>query len=306
MAGGPGLARDSPAFNLVVVGDAGRLARAGPLPPLRIIHCSVEPGRAVPRAGAVAVERALRRECGDFTVSGERARLMLGDDHLARLDTIVAPLLAPGRPTVAWCPHAAALPALGRLADAVVVDSDAGAFDAPAGPRVVDLAWLRTAPWRERIAALFDPPAERSLIEAVRIRHHPVSERAAVLVLGWLSARLGRLPGARAVEADAEVRAPGISRIGLSSGCGRSVVIERTRRGLRVFERPPDGPERRWTAAGPARGEGLILAEGIRSALLPDPGFAAALTWSSDDLHRARRRLSSHHAPRWSPTALQH
>ena len=95
MAGGPGLARDSPAFNLVVVGDSERLARAGPLPPLRIIHCSVEPGRAVPRAGAVAVERALRRECGDFTVSGERARLMLGEDHLARLDAIVAPLLAP-------------------------------------------------------------------------------------------------------------------------------------------------------------------------------------------------------------------
>jgi hypothetical protein len=48
VVGGPALARDSPAFNLVVVGDAGRLARAGPLPPLRIIHCSVEPGRAVP------------------------------------------------------------------------------------------------------------------------------------------------------------------------------------------------------------------------------------------------------------------
>ncbi len=284
MASGPERDRGSPAFNLVVVGDAERLARAGPLPPLRIIHCSVEPGRAVPGAGAVAVERALRRERGDFTVAGERVQVALGEDHLARLDTIVAPLLAPGRPTVAWCPHAAALPALGRLADAVVVDSDAGAFDAPAGPRVVDLAWLRTAPWRERIAALFDPPAERSLVEAVRIRHHPASERAALLVLGWLSARLGRLPGARAVEADAEARAPGISRIGLSSRSGRSVVIERTRRGLCVLERPPDGLERRWTAAGPARGEGLVLADGIRSALLPDPGFAAALTWSSDDL----------------------
>jgi hypothetical protein len=284
VASGPERDRGSPAFNLVVVGDAERLARAGPLPPLRIIHCSVEPGRAVPGAATVAPERALRRERGDFTVASERVQLALGEDHLARLDTIVAPLLAPGRPTVAWCPHAAALPALGRLADAVVVDSDAGARDAPAGPRVVDLAWLRTAPWRERIAALFDPPAERSLIEAVRIRHHPASERAAVLVLGWLAARLGRLPGAPAVEADAEVRAPGISRIGLSSGSGRSVVIERTRRGLSVLERPPDGPERRWTAAGPARGEGLVLADGIRSALRPDPGFAAALTWSPDDL----------------------
>jgi hypothetical protein len=284
VASGPERARGGPAFNLVVVGDAERLARAGPLPPLRIIVCGVEPGRAVPGAGAIAVERALRRERGDFTVAGERVQVALGEDHLARLDTIVAPLLAPGRATVAWCPHAAALPALGRLADAVVVDSDDGAFDARVGPRVVDLAWLRTAPWRERIAALFDPPAERSLIEAVHIRHHPASERAAVLVLGWLSARLGRLPGAPALEADAEAPARGITRIGLTSGSGRSVVIERGRRGLLVRERPPDGPERRWTAGGPARGEALVLGDGIRGALLPDPAFAAALTRSSDDL----------------------
>ena len=284
MASGPEHARGSPAFNLVVVGDAERLARAGPLRPLRIIHCSVEPGRAVPGAATVAHERALRRERGDFPVASERVRLALGEDHLARLDTIVAPLLAPGRPTVAWCPHAAALPVLGPLADAVVIDSDAGVRDAPAGPRVVDLAWLRTAPWRERIAALSDPPAEQSLVEAVRIRHHPASERAALLVLGWLSARLGGLPGAPALEADAEVRAPGITRIGLTSCSGRSVVIERARRGLLVRERPPGGPERRWTAGGPARGEGLVLGDGIRSALLPDPAFAAALTRASDDL----------------------
>jgi hypothetical protein len=273
VADGPELARGSPAFNLVVVGDAERLARAGPLPPLRIIHCSVEPGRVMPRAGAVsvAVERALRRERGDFTVSGERARLVLGQEHLARLSTIVAPLLAPGRATVAWCPHAAALPALGRRADAVVVDSDAGAFDAPAGPRVVDLAWLRTAHWRERIAALFDPPAERSLIDAVRIHHHPASERAAVLVLGWLYARLGRLPGAHAVEADAEARAPGISRIGLSSGSGRSVVIERTGGGcasssaLRTAQSvagPPPAPRA-------ARGSSWPTASGARCCPIP-------------------------------------
>ena len=156
--------------------------------------------------------------------------------------------------------------------------------DAPAGPRVVDLAWLRTAPWRERIAALSDPPAEQSLIEAVRIRHHPASERAALLVLGWLSARLGGLPGAPAVEADAEVRAPGISRIGLIE-LFRAQRRDRASPARAACPRAPSGgPERRWTAAGPARGEGLVLGDGIRSALLPDPAFAAALTWSSDDL----------------------
>jgi hypothetical protein len=284
VASGPEHACGGPAFNLVVVGDAERLARAGPLPPLRIVHCRVEPGRAAPGAATVAPERALRRERGDFPVASERLRIVLAEDHLARLDTIVAPLLALGRPTVAWCPHPAALATLETFADAVVVDSDGGDGDLPAAPQVVDLAWLRTAQWRERIVALFDPPAARWGIEAVRIRHHPASGRAAQLVLGWLSARLGRLPAAPVTEADAEVRSPGIARIALTTGSGSSVVIERARRGLRVRERPPDGPERCWTAGGPARGEGLVLGDGIRAALLPDPAFAAALTRSPDDL----------------------
>ena len=59
---------------------------------------------------------------------------------------------------------------------------------------MVDLAWLRTTPWRERVAATFDPPRWRPelyRIDAVTIRHRPDSGAAGVLFFGWLSSRLG-------------------------------------------------------------------------------------------------------------------
>ncbi len=58
---------------------------------------------------------------------------------------------------------------------------------------VVDLAWLRSVPWRERIAGVFDPPSRREdlrSLRAVTIRHHPESTVAAMLFAGWLASRL--------------------------------------------------------------------------------------------------------------------
>src|SRR3712207_2573721 len=59
---------------------------------------------------------------------------------------------------------------------------------------VVDLAWLRTTPWRERVASTFDPPRwreELSRIDSVTVRMRPDSTVAGVLFLGWLASRLG-------------------------------------------------------------------------------------------------------------------
>ena len=59
---------------------------------------------------------------------------------------------------------------------------------------VVDLAWLRTTPWRERIAATFDPPPMRralGAIDKVVVRHRADSTAAGVLLCGWLASRLG-------------------------------------------------------------------------------------------------------------------
>src|SRR2546421_9217527 len=58
---------------------------------------------------------------------------------------------------------------------------------------VVDLAWLRTTPWRERLAASFDPLPRRAMLahlDGIAIRHRPTSRAAALLLAGWMSSRL--------------------------------------------------------------------------------------------------------------------
>ena len=69
-----------------------------------------------------------------------------------------------------WSPHGhpEAVEALLKLAQVVLLDSvdepdvrDAALERALALSQkayVVDLAWLRSTPWRERVAATFDPP----------------------------------------------------------------------------------------------------------------------------------------------------
>ncbi len=62
---------------------------------------------------------------------------------------------------------------------------------------VVDLAWLRSTPWRERVAATFDPPQwrdELGRISSVKVRHHADSGMAGLLFCGWLASRLGWEP----------------------------------------------------------------------------------------------------------------
>ena len=64
---------------------------------------------------------------------------------------------------------------------------------------VVDLAWLRSTPWRERIAAAFDSPRRRpdlAKISGVTVRHREDSLASGLLFCGWLASRLGWKPGA--------------------------------------------------------------------------------------------------------------
>jgi len=59
---------------------------------------------------------------------------------------------------------------------------------------VRDLAWLRLARWRQRVAAHFDDPATRALLPAVeRIELACAGEDAAMplLLAGWVAARAG-------------------------------------------------------------------------------------------------------------------
>jgi hypothetical protein len=161
---------------------------------------------------------------------------------------------------------------------------------------VVDLAWLRSAPWRERIAATFDPVKLRpdlKVISRLAIRHHPDSEAAAWLLVGWLASRLDWEPPrlhngqgkAHARRQDVELQlAPdpklstrGLSSVEVETANGRCLRLDRGPGGLRAHYTHTRGIKREWTVLGASRGEAGILGEGIRQALLRDPTYKPAL-----------------------------
>jgi len=58
---------------------------------------------------------------------------------------------------------------------------------------------------------------------------------------------------------------------------GSSLSLQRGQGGLDAHERDSDGEEHTWKILGASRGEGGILGEGIRQALLRDPAYVPAL-----------------------------
>jgi glucose-6-phosphate dehydrogenase assembly protein OpcA len=210
-----------------------------------------------------------------------------------------------------WAPHGhtEALERLRRLAQIVLIDSQdapdleaavARALDLSGSAYVVDLAWLRSTPWRERVAASFDPPsARRSLSEITRVtvRHRSDSAAAGLLFCGWLSSRLGWRPEELAHRRDAlvghvrakrsdvaislepveDMNAPGLAGVTIETASGAAVSLDRAPGGLVANRRSRDGAERSWTVLGASRGEGGILGEGVRQALLRDPTYVPAL-----------------------------
>ena len=279
-----------------------RLARVGRYAASRTVLCAVEPGRTKLSARAsVHVDRGAVRE---------HVLVEVGDRHLERLDRIVDPLVITDLATAVWAPHGhdQAVDALCGLAQVVLRDS----VDEPDTHRaldraaelsrrtyVVDLAWLRTTPWRERLAASFDPPAWRGhlrKLSGVTVRHHPDSTVAALLLFGWLASRLGWEPSALAAEGGrlhgsartrrGEVRlrtepteqgVRGLAGVTLETADGMALSLDRGKGGLAAWRRFPDGAERRWTVLGASRGEPGILGEGIRQALLREPTYGPAL-----------------------------
>jgi glucose-6-phosphate dehydrogenase assembly protein OpcA len=311
-------------LNMVAVVDAAwrgevlnRLERVGRYHPSRTILCAVEEGRTTIDASA----RLSADGTGDpslISVVEERVDIRMGPSHLRRLDAIVDPLILPDLITVVWSPHGhhEAVEAMQELADVVLLDSS----DDPNPGRaigwvcrveehmyVVDLAWLRGTPWRERIAATFDPEEWRPAlwkISKVEIRHRPDSAVSGVLVLGWLASRLGWTPGslvaengrhhgrARAgklevslnLEPVPELTAPGLGGITVETADGVSLSLDRSQGGLAARRRDPDGGETSWMVLGASRGEAGILGEGIRQALLRDPTYGPAVRCAGEML----------------------
>ena len=172
-------------MNLVVIVERGfrgevenRLARVGRYHPSRLIVVAVEEGRGTLDAmAAVAAEDAVHKP-GHIAVGRERVEIDIGPQHLGSLDSIVDPLLVSDLATMVWAPHGhrAGVDALRRLANIVLIDTQdepevGAAFERAAdltgSAYVVDLAWLRSTPWRERVAATFDPPPMRQALGAI-------------------------------------------------------------------------------------------------------------------------------------------
>jgi glucose-6-phosphate dehydrogenase assembly protein OpcA len=305
-------------LNLVVIVDAqwsgeiaNRLARTGRYHPSRTIVCAVEPGRTTIDAHVKLVADVAEDQPAELALTFENVIVHCGERHLPRLGSIVDPLVVTDLATLVWAPHGhhAAVDALLHLAQVVLLDSvdepEAAealhrAMDVSAEAYVVDLAWLRSTPWRERIAATFDPVKLRpdlGTISALTIRHHPESDATAMLLVGWLASRLGWEPtrltasnGGLASKAHArrqdvavclepapEQSTRGLESVAIETAGGRSLKLSRGPGGLTAEYSHTRGTHRKWTILGASRGEAGILGEGIRQALLRDPTYKPAL-----------------------------
>jgi len=306
-------------MNMVVVVDAefrgeieNRLERVGRYHPSRLVICAVEPRRTKLSARATIGTRDAPA-AGAIAVGRERVELLLGERHLPTLDTIVDPLLVSDLATMVWSPHGypAAIDALRERAQIALLDSldepDVRASLARSSSLaedmyLVDLAWLRSTPWRERVAATFDPPARRPelfAIDRVTVRHRDDSLASALLFFGWLSSRLGWRPDqlanvkgrwsghATTRRQDIKLRlesvdqnAPGLAGVTIETSSGQTISLDRSPGGLKAQRRERDGRELGWTMMGASRGEGGILGEGVRQALLRDPTYRPALAFA--------------------------
>jgi glucose-6-phosphate dehydrogenase assembly protein OpcA len=302
-------------MNLIVVVDrdwkgeiSNRLERVGRYHASRTVLCSVQSGRTT--IDAVAIIGWDEPSDGGGSVMREQVELDLGPDHLSALDTIVDPLIVSELQTMLWCPHGhrEAIEALRGMTDVVLLDSEDddeasnGMQDAAEllhSAYVVDLAWLRTTPWRERLASTFDPPDRREALHhlrELRIRYRAGSEASALLLAGWMCSRLGWEPGelkrtdAGALRGSADngdggveialdiedQEAPGLNGVTVGWDSDRSLRLDRAHGGLHACEKA-GSTERKWQILGASRGEGGILGEGVRQALLRDPTYGPAL-----------------------------
>jgi glucose-6-phosphate dehydrogenase assembly protein OpcA len=290
---------------------ANRLRHVGRYHASRTVVLAYDPRRTTLDARATVASDADPRP-GEFAMLRETVVVEVGKEHLDNLTTIVDPLVVTDLPTLLWSPHGhpEAVDELIDLAQAVLLDSvdEPVLREALARPLelserayVVDLAWLRSTPWRERIAATFDPPLlrpELRTISALTVRHHPESAAAGLLLAGWLASRLGwktspmlarngvlegkaharRQDVALRLEAAPEQHVRGLAGVTLETASGRRLQLDRSRGGLRARYTNRRGAEREWTILGASRGEAGILGEGIRQALLRDPTYKPAVS----------------------------
>ncbi|HWI21826.1 MAG TPA: glucose-6-phosphate dehydrogenase assembly protein OpcA [Baekduia sp.] len=317
-------------INLICIVDrewkgeiANRLRGVGRYHGSRTIVCAVSPRRTTLDATA-SIAAPEHLDAGEIGLLRETVVLECGEKHLQHLDSIVDPLVVPDLATCVWAPHQheRAVDSLLDLAQVVLTDSSdfddarqAIARNHALAQRayVVDLAWLRTTPWRERLATTFDPPRlrpELRNLSEIAIRHAPDSEIAGLLLAGWFASRLkwklsplkqerGGMSGTAAgpghhtisirLDTAPELDVRGLAGFALKTTTGREFGLARGEGGLRGSYRNRRGDERTWTILGASRGEPGILGEGIRQALLREQTYGPALRAAQAMLPRSGR-----------------
>jgi glucose-6-phosphate dehydrogenase assembly protein OpcA len=310
-------------LNLVVLADRewrgeviNRLERVGRYHPSRTILCTVQDGKRDIDA-SVTVSADDEHEGGTVGVLRENVEISLGPSHLGRLATIVDPIVVSELPTLLWSPHSLdeAVESLLPIVDVVLIDTDDPVyFDGPAAAlsravelldsnvHIVDLAWLRTIAWRERLAGSFSEPTRADALTGLRrvyVRHHHGSIVSALLLTGWLASRLGWMPSALepapggasraaavrseggpsvSIEFDPVDQAVrGLAGVTVSGSSGFSLAFDRAPGGLIAREQRAGSKPRQWQMFGASRGEGGILGEGVRQALIRDSTYVPAL-----------------------------
>jgi glucose-6-phosphate dehydrogenase assembly protein OpcA len=305
-------------LNLVVITDRewrgeiqNRLDQVGRYHASRTILCCVEQGRETIDAWAT-MEGERAYDPTAISVLHEQVVLDIGPRHLKHLETIVDPLVVTDLQTLLWSPHGhtEAVDSLLNIAQVVLIDSVNEPDPVAAVKRareltqdayVVDLAWLRSTPWRERVASTFDPMQwreELGRITSVTVKHREDSCSAALMFLGWLATRLGWQPSSMLkqdatfvgsasgrkqevslrLEPEPNMSAPGLAGVSIETASGVCISLDRGSGGLTARRRFADGRDSSWTVMGASRGEAGILGEGIRQALLRDKVYGPALS----------------------------
>ena len=126
-------------------------------------------------------------------------------------------------------------------------------------------------------------PLLRLACLAAGLGHRLAACRPMARVRGHASAR--RQNVTLTLEPDPHQDAPGLAGIEIGTSSGMSISLDRGPGGLLARRRDPKGREREWTILGASRGEGGILGEGIRQALLRDPAYRGALDSAEAMLH---------------------
>jgi glucose-6-phosphate dehydrogenase assembly protein OpcA len=238
-------------LNLVVATAGGRAVEdvTATIAQLTARH----PNRAIvvgmaPDGGAELLDAWVQAHCqmpgpGRPQVCCEQITIEARGPAVARVPGTVLPLLVPDVPVMLWWPRgepfdSPIFPRMCDLADRIIVDS--ASFAAPeAGlvrlaallaehKAVSDLAWARLTPWRELLAQFFDAPAmlahldalERVTIEVEAREGEPADRTQALLLVGWLGARLGWRPAAPAQEIG------GVTQLAQARPDGARVAVE--------------------------------------------------------------------------------